>query len=50
MNFFQAQDQARRKTWRLALLFGAAVISLVVLTNLLLAGVYFWTSNYAMPQ
>lgn len=50
MNFFQAQDDARRKTWRLALLFGAAVISLVVLTNLLLAGVYVWTSNYAMPQ
>ena len=50
MNFFQAQDQARRKTWHLAILFGAAVISLVVLTNLLLAGVYVWTSNYAMPQ
>ena len=32
------------------MLFGAAVISLIVLTNLLLAGVYVWTSNYAMPQ
>lgn len=50
MNFFQAQDAARRKTWRLAILFGAAVISLVVLTNLLVAGVYVWTGNYAMPQ
>ena len=50
MNFFQAQDQARRKTWHLAILFGAAVICLVVLTNLLLAGVYVWSSNYAMPQ
>ena len=33
-----------------AILFAAAVISLVVLTNLLVAGVYVWTGNYAMPQ
>ena len=38
MNFFQAQDAARRKTWQLAALFGAAVVSLIVLTNLLVAG------------
>ena len=50
MNFFQAQDEARRRTGRLAILFAAAVISLVVLTNLLVAGVYVWTGNYAMPQ
>ena len=38
MNFFQAQDNARRRTLHLTLLFGAAVVCLVVLTNLLVAG------------
>ena len=50
MNFFQAQDDARKKTGRLALLFAAAVVSLVILTNLLVAAVYLWTGNYAYPQ
>ena len=50
MNFFQAQDNARRKTWQLAALFLAAVISLIVMTNVLVAGVYLWTGNYAMPN
>ena len=49
MDFFQAQDIARRKTGRLTLLFIAAVISLVLLTNLLVAAVYLWSNNYAMP-
>ena len=35
MDFFGAQDTARRKTWQLVLLFGAAVVGLIVLTNLL---------------
>lgn len=35
MNFFESQDIARRKTGRLILLFGLAVISLVVITNVL---------------
>ena len=42
MNFFQAQDTARRKTWQLGLLFGAAVVTLVVLTNLLVAAAFGW--------
>ena len=50
MNFFQAQDDARKKTFRLGLLFTAAVASLILLTNLLVALVYVWTSNYARPQ
>ena len=50
MNFFQAQDNARRNTWRLGALFVAAVASLIVMTNLLVAAVYLWTGNYAMPQ
>ena len=49
MNFFQAQDTARRKTWQLGALFVAAVVSLIVLTNVLVAGVYLWGGNYAMP-
>ena len=35
MNFFEAQHRARRSTLRLVLLFGIAVISLILLTNLL---------------
>ena len=45
MDFFGAQDGARRKTWQLALLFTAAVVVLIVLTNLLVAVVYAWTAN-----
>lgn len=33
MNFFESQDRARRKTTQLIILFSLAVISLVVLTN-----------------
>ena len=50
MNFFQAQDDARKKTLWLAVLFSAAVLSLILLTNLLVAAVYVWTSNYAGPE
>ena len=42
MNFFQAQDQARRKTWQLGILFGAAVVTLVFFTNLLVALFFAW--------
>ncbi len=50
MNFFQAQDDARKKTVRLAILFIAAVASLILLTNLLVAVVYVWTNSYARPE
>lgn len=51
MNFFEAQDNARRKTWQLLLLFAAAVVSLIVMTNLLVAAVAFYsnTMGYAGP-
>ena len=42
MNFFQAQDNARKKTWLLAMLFGAAVITLLLLTNLFVAVAFGW--------
>jgi Zn-dependent protease with chaperone function len=37
MDFFDAQDLARRRSWRLLALFATAVVTLVVLTNLLVA-------------
>ncbi|MBV1904452.1 MAG: M48 family metallopeptidase [Pseudomonadales bacterium] len=37
MDFFQAQDTAKRKTGQLVLLFTAAVLGLIVLTNILLS-------------
>jgi Zn-dependent protease with chaperone function len=43
VDFFGAQDRARRRTWRLAALFGGAVLALVVITNLLVALVYAWS-------
>ena len=46
MNFFQAQDNARKNTFRLVLLFSLAVIGLILLTNLFLLIVYtFATTN-----
>jgi Zn-dependent protease with chaperone function len=49
MEFFSAQDNARRKTWRLGALFAAAVLSLVLLTNLLVAMTYAWSTGVAQP-
>ncbi|MFW6093495.1 MAG: M48 family metallopeptidase [Pseudomonadota bacterium] len=49
MDFFSAQDAARRKTWQLAALFAIAVAVLVVLTNLLVALVYAWTPRPEAP-
>ena len=45
MDFFEAQHNARRKTWQLVVLFGAAVLALIVLTNALVAGVFLITSG-----
>jgi Zn-dependent protease with chaperone function len=40
MNFFKSQDEARRNTGRLIVLFTLAVVSLIVLTNLLVMFVF----------
>jgi len=40
LNFFQAQDNARKNTSRLVLLFSLAVIGLILLTNLFLLVIY----------
>ncbi len=46
MDFFNAQDKARRNTLRLILLFATAVAVLVVLTNLLVAGFLLYFTDY----
>ncbi|MFT7208173.1 MAG: hypothetical protein ACI9JU_002942, partial [Pseudohongiellaceae bacterium] len=35
MNFFESQDTAKRNTGKLIFLFALAVLSLIVITNLL---------------
>ncbi|MCH1551717.1 MAG: peptidase M48 Ste24p, partial [Pseudomonadales bacterium] len=47
MNFFEAQDKAKRKTGQLTLLFGAAVFALVLLTNILVALALGFTGTQA---
>ncbi len=50
MDYVQAQDNARRKTWRLVLLFCAAVVGLILLTNLLVAVVVGLHSSHLYPS
>lgn len=50
MNFYRAQQDARRKTWQLGMLFGAAVISLILLTNILVGASAFLLSNSGAVQ
>ena len=45
MDFFEAQDRARRKTWQLVLLFAIAIVGLIVATNVLLAVVTAFSST-----
>lgn len=45
MNFFQAQDKARRNTSRLIILFALAVITLILLTNLLIIGTFAYMGS-----
>lgn len=49
MNFFQSQDKARKQTTRLIILFGLAVLSLIVLTNLLFMGVFGYLGLQGRP-
>ncbi len=46
MDFFQAQDDARKSTKRLVLLFVLAIMSLIVMTNLLLMAIMAAFSGY----
>jgi len=51
MDFFEAQDQARKQSGRLVVLFGSAVLAIIVLTNLLVmfAGGLMSTTVIATP-
>lgn len=40
MDFFESQESAKRSTWKLYLLFGLAILSLVVVTNFLIMFVF----------
>ena len=42
MNFFQHQDDARRKTSQLILLFGLAVVTLIFITTIVVAGLLYY--------
>ncbi|HBO11517.1 MAG TPA: peptidase M48, partial [Halieaceae bacterium] len=46
MDFFAQQDLARRNARLLVILFTLAVIGLVLLTNLLVAGFLFFSEDY----
>ena len=45
MNFFKAQDSARKNTSRLIILFFLAVVFLILLTNLLLVGTFAYMGS-----
>lgn len=46
MNFFESQDRVRKNTFRLVLLFGLAVVTLIIMTNLLVMVAF----GYINPQ
>jgi len=45
MDFFAAQDRARRKTWQLIALFAIAIVGLIVATNVLVAVVVAFSTT-----
>lgn len=50
MNFFEHQDRARSTTRRLVLLFGLALVTLIVMTSCLIIGLFFVVENNATPS
>lgn len=50
MNFFEQQDQARRRTGHLVLLFVLAVISLIGLTQMLVMAVMAWSGGVPLSD
>ena len=50
MDFFEAQDRARRKTWQLVVLFAIAIIGLIVATNVLVAIVVAFSTTPGMAR
>src|SRR3954471_2025806 len=50
MDFFAAQDRARRKTWQLVALFAIAIVGLIVATNLLIALTVAFSTSVGIAQ
>jgi len=50
MNFFEHQDQARRKTGHLVLLFALAVLLLIGMTQVLFMGVLAWLNGVPLQE
>jgi Zn-dependent protease with chaperone function len=50
MNFFEQQQQARRSTTRLVLLFGVAVLGVVLAVNLVLALAFNWGGAFVQME
>jgi Zn-dependent protease with chaperone function len=50
MDFFEAQDRARRKTWQLIVLFAIAIVGLIVATNVLVAIVVAFSTTPGMAR
>jgi Zn-dependent protease with chaperone function len=48
MNFFALQDQARSNTRKLVFLFGAAVLTLILITSALVVGLIFYAEQQEM--
>ncbi|MCY0965774.1 M48 family metallopeptidase [Parathalassolituus penaei] len=48
MDFFNHQDEARKRTGRLVLLFGLAVLGIIVLLNLLVAATLWFTNRHTV--
>lgn len=49
MNFFEAQEKARRNTWQLVILFVFAVIGLILVTTFFLSWLYFRSFSHGTP-
>jgi hypothetical protein len=49
MDFYTEQDNARRNTRLLVLLFGFAVLVLIGITNLLIAALLYFAGFYGLP-
>jgi Zn-dependent protease with chaperone function len=50
MNFFESQDRARKNTFQLVFLFALAVITLIIMTNLLVMVVFGFINSQQMQS
>ena len=50
MNFFESQDRARKNTLQLVFLFSLAVVSLIIMTNLLVMAVFGYINSEQMQD